>query len=1750
MRVNGFQGGRLVNSFTGGDAAVGTLTSPQLTITHDYVHLLIGGGGHAGLTCVNLLVDGQPARTATGPNLAPGGSEELQRVFWDVKELRGQRAAIQVVDRHAGGWGHINVDDIHFSDQPLGLPAAQLDPTARLRSFASYQDVGYDQPLRPQFHFTSRKNWLNDPNGMVFLDGEYHLFFQHNPLGNEWGNMTWGHAVSPDMLHWRQLPHALLPYGGGTIYSGTAVIDRRNTLGAPRGEAATMVAAFTHARPPFTQALAYSTDRGRTFQLVDDGKPVVANQGYDPEERDPKVFYHEESGQWVMALWVQQGTPGRVLLFNSPDLKNWTEVSRFDRDWVFECMDLVRLPVDGDPDHQKWLIYDASFEYEIGEFDGQQFSSDRVVQRGDFGPNYYAGQTFNDSPDGRSVIIGWMRGVDEVPFVRAGMPFNMQMSFPATMELRTTRSGLRLFRWPIDEITSLYAESMSVGETALQAANDKLADFEGELLDFQIKFAADKQTHLVLVVRGQEIEYRDGAFRYAGASLPAPPVDGAASLRVLVDRASVELFANGGAAVSTHYADLSNIRMDASMGEQPAGANEGVAASQSAVLTTAPEQVMTNLLNFVSRTKASDLHIKTGYAPTVRVGGHLRKVQMPAIPDSAFVNSMVLPLAPEGRLSEFDKNGSLDFSTQIAGGDRFRINIFKSRGETHVAMRRVQSEISDFNDLHLPDVYRDVISKVNEGLVLVCGVTGSGKSSTMAAMVDYINHNRGLHIITIEDPIEFHFEGDRSIISQREVGVDVRNFADALRVVVRQDPDMILIGEMRDRETVLAAIQAAETGHLVLGSLHCADVPLSFARILEFFDRSDHAFVRSSLANSLRAIMCQRLLPGITEGSRYPATEVMLNNSVVQRKIMEEEDEDLHAVLHGYRDSGMRDFAYSLFELVEQDKINRQVAMDNAPNRDAFSSLLKGIDAAASGIIPVSFEKVRLQDAFWLPRLETQRRVLTPYAFEKTEEALNDLRAAAALLSGEELTNPPPPHRFRTSDLFKVMEGAAYLLAIERDERLEAQMDAIADVVAGSQEPDGYLNATRTLYPHLAIDMMGDGRYTYVDHSHELYIVGHLYEAAVAYYRATGKRKLLDVAERNAHHVRRVFFEGDPNYNGGEPINQAPGHQEIELALVRLFDATGNAEYLDTARRFLDIRGVTYTPHGQGVHSPTYAQQHRPVAEQQEPTGHAVRATYLYSGMADVGAMQGGDRYDDALRQIWASIVHTRMHITGGLGAVHGIEGFGPAYELPNADAFNETCAAVGNVFFNWRMFLKQQDAKFLDVAELALYNNALAGMNLGGDRFFYVNPLAADGWRPFNHGRPERSPWFGTACCPTNLARLIPQVPGMLFATDQHGLSLCLYAACSTETTLGGVSTRLTEETDYPFEGKVRLRVEPASAARFAVRLRIPTWTTDRLAPGELYHYAGGAPASKPRLLLNGQPIPYEIERGFAVVEREWSGAEELLLELPTLVRANACRSEVEANRGRVAVSRGPLVYCLESADNPLHAFNYMSTPKQVGSATTAPLTIAGQQVASVTLPAEALAADGVVKPTTAVLAPYFAWNNRGVGSMAVWLPDNVTTLRAGALQVDDNADRFASAEATHTFDQDSVLAMIDGRLPKHSFDTSIPRWTSWPQRGEPQTLTFELSEPTNLRTVQVYWYDDHGGVQTPIRWELQVPGDDGWAPFPLYNTDHYAVAADQYNVVHPAEPLTVERLRLRVWPKPDAAVGLLEVVVEPETD
>lgn len=364
-----------------------------------------------------------------------------------------------------------------------------------------------------------------------------------------------------------------------------------------------------------------------------------------------------------------------------------------------------------------------------------------------------------------------------------------------------------------------------------------------------------------------------------------------------------------------------------------------------------PSERIFVLLSFLAKHQGSDLHLKAGFPPCVRIGGQLRKIQGPPIPEAGYIEKMLIPLVPSERLIDLERTGGVDFSTKIDSGDRFRINLYRSMGHTHAAIRRVQSQIPSFDDLHLPDIYRKVISQSHEGLILVSGVTGSGKSSTLAAMMDHINEHRSMHVITIEDPIEFLFQPKKCIISQREIGTDVSDFPTALRHVVRQDPDCILIGELRDRETMLASIQAAETGHLVMGSLHCSDAQQTFSRILEFFPSVEHAFIRSSLANSLRAIMVQRLVPGIQEGSRYPATEVLLNNSITQDKILHSEDEDLPAIIQQSREEGMRDFSYSLFDLVQTDLIDRNTAMDYAPNREKLVSELKGIKSASESLV-------------------------------------------------------------------------------------------------------------------------------------------------------------------------------------------------------------------------------------------------------------------------------------------------------------------------------------------------------------------------------------------------------------------------------------------------------------------------------------------------------------------------------------------------------------------------------------------------------------------------------------------------------------------------------------------------------------------------------------------------------------------------------------------------------------------------------
>ncbi len=636
---------------------------------------------------------------------------------------------------------------------------------------------------------------------------------------------------------------------------------------------------------------------------------------------------------------------------------------------------------------------------------------------------------------------------------------------------------------------------------------------------------------------------------------------------------------------------------------------------------------------------------------------------------------------------------------------------------------------------------------------------------------------------------------------------------------------------------------------------------------------------------------------------------------------------------------------------------------------------------------PVPFNEVGLEDRFWLPRLRIQAETTVPHALKQTEPAVERLRLCADFMKTGE--GPlPQPHRFISSDLFKVMEGAACTLMITPNPELEDKLDTIIDVIAAAQQDDGYLYVSHTCGNPFPREM-GEKPYSYVVHSHELYNMGHMYEGAIAYYRATGKDAWLRVAEKNAQHINQAIFAGDSNYHHGKPVMQAPGHEELELALCKLYRVTGKWQYLDMAQRFLDIRGVTYRPNGKGTMAPTYAQQHRPVVEQEKAVGHAVRAGYLYAAMADVSALTGDMRYARAANRVWHDIVDTKMHIFGGLGATHGIEGFGPAYDLPNRDTYNETCAAVANVLFNFRMYLLHMDAKYLDVAEVALLNNALAGISLKGDTFFYVNVLESDGTKKFNHGSAGRSPWFGCACCPSNLARLMPQISGYMYAHTAEEICLGLYGSSRTAISLPEGKVRIRQRTGYPFDGRIKLEIEPAARQHFKLKLRIPTWARERFVPGALYHYLDGL---KPQwtLKVNGATVDATVSRGFATLDRVWQSGDRVELHLPMPLRFSTAIHPVKVNRDRLAVTRGPLVYCAEQADNQNREVQRFYIPEptcgdEVEEHVVQDGPLKGIHAAS--LPAREVVAGGA-RPATLKMVPYYAWNNRGQDSMIVWIP------------------------------------------------------------------------------------------------------------------------------------------------------------------
>ena len=777
--------------------------------------------------------------------------------------------------------------------------------------------------------------------------------------------------------------------------------------------------------------------------------------------------------------------------------------------------------------------------------------------------------------------------------------------------------------------------------------------------------------------------------------------------------------------------------------------------------------------------------------------------------------------------------------------------------------------------------------------------------------------------------------------------------------------------------------------------------------------------------------------------------------------------------------------------------------------------------AATAPIQEVAFTQVHLNDGFWLPRIETNRTVSIPSAFHECEAngRFDNFALAAGLIQGEHKGD----FSFDDTDPYKVIEGASYSLAVHYDAKLDHYLDSVISLIAQAQEPDGYLTTCVTNRCTRLSGWWGTHKWEKIN-SHELYNSGHLIESAVAHYRATGKKSFLNVAIRNADLVCKTFGpdEGQIHRPGGHPI--------IEMALCKLYKVTGNRKYLEGAKYFVEETGRCTDGHKPSE----YSQDHMPILQQQEIVGHAVRAGYLYSGVADVAALTDDKAYFEALQRIWENMSSKKLFITGGIGSRPQGEGFGPNYELNNHTAYCETCAAIANVYWNYRMFLATGESKYIDVCERALYNNVLSGVSLSGDKFFYDNPLESD-------GEHERQKWFGCACCPGNITRFVASVPGYIYATQGNDIYVNLYAQGKAK--MGNIE--LEQTTDYPWDGKIRIRVTKGSG-RFAIKLRIPSWLKTSPTNNNLYTYRDKAKTYS--VSVNGQAL-YPENRDYITLSRNWKRGDVIDLDFPMDVRRIVANDNAEDDRGKVALERGPIVFCLEGTDQADHrVFN-----KYILDST--PITAryeAGLLSGVVVLEGSAkeLQPDGEIKDVRFRAIPYSTWNNRGSEQMEVWVANTPAQAVAAPLPtIASKAQTFCNRgpiqnDAPETATVDSWAGGTNDQWePKRSSDTSKPYHYWWLKQGTTEAITYQFDQEHEVSNVQVYWLDfDHydGNFRTPESWSLYYRDAQGrWQEVAGHSP--YTVRKDCYNSVD-FTPVKTTGLKILAKLRKGESGGVLE--------
>ncbi len=781
---------------------------------------------------------------------------------------------------------------------------------------------------------------------------------------------------------------------------------------------------------------------------------------------------------------------------------------------------------------------------------------------------------------------------------------------------------------------------------------------------------------------------------------------------------------------------------------------------------------------------------------------------------------------------------------------------------------------------------------------------------------------------------------------------------------------------------------------------------------------------------------------------------------------------------------------------------------------------------------PVSFTNVRFTDNFWLPRLDTNRKITIPFDFKKSEEThrIDNFVVAGGLKEGSFIGI-----RYNDSDVFKIMEGAAYSLNNHPDPELEKYMDNLIKNIAAAQEDDGYLYTCRTINPDSLPRGAGDKRWSNLKDSHELYNIGHMYEAAVAYYKATGKRQFLDVAIKSADLIVKTFGPDEDQLHG------VPGHQEIEIGLVKLYRLTGNDDYLEMAKYFLDERGneeghELYV-YGQDGSNRVYTQDHKPVVEQKEAVGHAVRAAYMYSAMSDIAALTGDKEYLEAINNMWNNVTGKKLYITGGIGARHSGEAFGENYQLPNLSCYCETCAAIANMLWNHRLFLLYGDAKYIDVFERTLYNNFLSGVSVHGDKFFYPNPLESDG----SH---KRSPWFKCSCCPTNVARFMPSIPGYVYAHKGKDIYVNLFIGSTADIDMGFGKVIINQETNYPWNGEVILIIDPEYETSFTINIRVPGWARNKPIDSDLYYFMN-EDKDKPVIEVNGEKLELDIEKGYQSITKVWKKDDKIELNLPMPVRKVMSHDSVKANRGKYCLQRGPVVYAAEWCDNDGRVRNLMLEEDAEFKVEHNEAMIDGIS----TLTGKAIAvsktkvSSEINKEEKFFMAiPYYSWAHRGPGEMMVWFP-----YKEEFANPTSPPTIASESKATASYVHDAISAVNDQIIPKSSNDHEISRFTFWNHKGTEEWIQYEFNLPQTVSRMSVYWFDDgpDGGCRIPESWKLLYRDMETkqWKEVVKHGT--YPVAKNAFNEIAFASVKT-DALRLVVNLQEGYSGGILEWKVE----